>query len=116
MRQILVNYAESSRAQKRGGGALKVELNEAALVSPAQSEEILDLHEALEKLGTQVATLYAQRHEPDEMFKWLDTAYANRDGGLVRLFVIPFLTDYRDDPRFAAFCRKLGIENLPPKP
>jgi len=64
----------------------------------------------------QVAILYAQRHEPDEMFKWLDTAYANRDGGLVRLFVIPFLMDYRDDPRFAAFCRKLGIENLPPKP
>jgi hypothetical protein len=23
--------------------------------------------------------------------------------------------DYRDDPRFSAFCRKLGIENLPPK-
>ena len=63
----------------------------------------------------QVAILYAQRHEPDEMFKWLDTAYANRDAGLSRLFVIPYLMDYRDDPRFAAFCRKLGIENLPPK-
>jgi TolB-like protein len=64
----------------------------------------------------QVAILYAQRHEPDEMFKWLETAYANRDAGLVRIFVIPFLLDYRDDPRFATFCRKLGIENLPPKP
>jgi TolB-like protein len=64
----------------------------------------------------QVAILYAQRHQPDEMFKWLETAYANRDGGLVRIFVTPFLMDYRDDPRFAAFCRKLGIENLPPKP
>src|SRR5207249_11500788 len=29
MRQILVNYARSQRAQKRGGGALKVELDEA---------------------------------------------------------------------------------------
>jgi hypothetical protein len=46
----------------------------------------------------------------------LETAYANRDGALPRLFIIPFLMDYRDDPRFAAFCRKLGIENLPPKP
>jgi TolB-like protein len=64
----------------------------------------------------QVAILYAQRHQPDEMFKWLETAYANRDAGLVRIFVIPFLMNYRDDPRFAAFCRKLGIENLPPKP
>ncbi len=52
MRQILVNYAKSSRAQKRGGGALKVELDEAAIVSPEQSQAIVDLHEALERLGT----------------------------------------------------------------
>jgi len=51
MRQILVNYARSSRAQKRGGGALKVELDEAAIVSPEQSKAIVDLHEALERLG-----------------------------------------------------------------
>ena len=51
MRQILVNYAKSSRAQKRGGGALKVELDEAAIVSPEQSKAIVDLHEALERLG-----------------------------------------------------------------
>jgi len=52
MRQILVNYAMSNRAQKRGGGALKVELDEAALVSPEESKAIVDLHEALERLGT----------------------------------------------------------------
>lgn len=52
MRQILVNYAKSYRSQKRGGGALKVELDEAALVSPGQSKEIVDLHEALERLAT----------------------------------------------------------------
>jgi RNA polymerase sigma-70 factor (ECF subfamily) len=51
MRQILVNYAKSSRAQKRGGGAFKVELDEAALVSPEESKEIVDLHEALERLA-----------------------------------------------------------------
>jgi len=52
MRQILVNYAKSSRAQKRGGGALKVELKEGVIVSPEQSQAIVDLHEALERLGT----------------------------------------------------------------
>src|SRR3989449_5951092 len=51
MRQILVNYARSNRAQKRGGGAFKVELDEAAIVSPEQSQAIVDLHEALERLG-----------------------------------------------------------------
>ncbi len=48
MREILVSYARSQRSQKRGGGALKVELDEAALVSPQESQEIVDLHEALD--------------------------------------------------------------------
>ena len=41
MRQILVSYARSQRSQKRGGGALKVELDEAALVSPEESRKLL---------------------------------------------------------------------------
>jgi RNA polymerase sigma factor (TIGR02999 family) len=52
MRQILVNYAKSYRAQKRGGGALKVDLDDVAIVSPEESKEIVDLHEALERLAT----------------------------------------------------------------
>jgi RNA polymerase sigma factor (TIGR02999 family) len=51
MRQILVNYARSQQAQKRGGGAVKVDLDEAALVSAEESEEIVDLHEALDTLA-----------------------------------------------------------------
>jgi RNA polymerase sigma factor (TIGR02999 family) len=52
MRQILVSYARSQQSQKRGGGAVKVELDQAALVSPEESKEIVDLHEALERLTT----------------------------------------------------------------
>jgi RNA polymerase sigma-70 factor, ECF subfamily len=52
MRQIVVDYARSQQSQKRGGGALKVELDEAAIVSPEQSKEIVNLHEALERLAT----------------------------------------------------------------
>jgi len=51
MRQILVSYARSNRAQKRGGGGVRVDLDEAALVSPQESKEIVDLHEALEQLS-----------------------------------------------------------------
>jgi len=51
MRQILVSHARTQQAQKRGGGALKVDLDEAALVSPGKSKEIVDLHEALEQLS-----------------------------------------------------------------
>jgi RNA polymerase sigma factor (TIGR02999 family) len=52
MRGILVNYAKSNQAQKRGGGAARMELDEAAILSPEQSKEIVDLHEALERLAT----------------------------------------------------------------
>src|SRR5438874_13418855 len=52
MRRILVSYARSQQSQKRGGGALKVDLDEAALLSPEESKEIVDLHEALERLAT----------------------------------------------------------------
>src|SRR6266567_7824983 len=51
MRQIVVDYARSYQTQKRGGGALKVELDEAALVSPGEAKEIVELHEALEGLA-----------------------------------------------------------------
>jgi len=51
MRQILVNYAMSYNAQKRGGGARKIELDEAALVADAQSKEVVELNEALDRLG-----------------------------------------------------------------
>jgi RNA polymerase sigma-70 factor, ECF subfamily len=51
MRQILVSYARTQQAQKRGGGAFKVDLDEAALVSPEESKQIVDLHEALEQLS-----------------------------------------------------------------
>jgi RNA polymerase sigma factor (TIGR02999 family) len=52
MRRILVSYARSNRAQKRGGGAARIELDEAAIMSPEQSNEIVDVHEALERLAT----------------------------------------------------------------
>jgi TolB-like protein/Flp pilus assembly protein TadD len=61
----------------------------------------------------QVAVLYAIRKEPDQMFKWLDTAYATHDSGMVQLAVTPFFIPYRDDPLFTALCQKLNVQ-LPP--
>jgi TolB-like protein/Flp pilus assembly protein TadD len=58
----------------------------------------------------QIAVVYAARKEPDEMFKWLDTAYAMHDSGLTQLAVMPFFLPYRDDPRFTALCQKLNVQ------
>src|SRR6266446_10031318 len=49
MRQILVDYAKAQQRQKRGAGASKVELDEAALISPEQTKAILDVNEALDR-------------------------------------------------------------------
>jgi TolB-like protein/Flp pilus assembly protein TadD len=57
----------------------------------------------------QVAMLYAIRKEPDQMFKWLDTAYDTHDSGMVQLAITPFFLPYRDDPRFIALCHKLNV-------
>jgi len=47
MRRILVDAARARGARKRGGGALKVSLDETALVSSAPDRSILALDEAL---------------------------------------------------------------------
>jgi RNA polymerase sigma factor (TIGR02999 family) len=51
MRRIMVDHARERRARKRGGGAIKVSLDDVALVSEKRSEELLALDEALEKLA-----------------------------------------------------------------
>jgi RNA polymerase sigma factor (TIGR02999 family) len=51
MRQILVNHANALQTGKRGAGAAKVQLDDAAVVSPEQTNAILDVNEALEKLA-----------------------------------------------------------------
>ncbi len=58
----------------------------------------------------QVAVIYALRHEPEQMFQWLDKAYATHDSGLTQLSITPFILTYREDPRFIALCEKLGIQ------
>ncbi|MGH7555499.1 MAG: sigma-70 family RNA polymerase sigma factor [Longimicrobiales bacterium] len=53
MRRILVNYAEMKKAEKRGGGAVHVALDEAGVVlTDPQLEDLLALDQALERLRT----------------------------------------------------------------
>jgi RNA polymerase sigma factor (TIGR02999 family) len=52
MRQILVDHARTVQRQKRGAGASRIELDETALISPEQSDAIVDLNDALERLSS----------------------------------------------------------------
>jgi TolB-like protein/Tfp pilus assembly protein PilF len=60
----------------------------------------------------QIAEVYGLRKDSDNMFKWLDRAWETRDSGVGRLLTDPFILRYRDDPRFAAFCKKVGLPTM----
>jgi TolB-like protein/Tfp pilus assembly protein PilF len=57
----------------------------------------------------QVAEVYALRNDAKATFASLDRAWAYRDPGIGLLLYDPFILRYKDDPRFAAFCRKVGL-------
>ena len=50
MRRILVDHARRQLRNKRGGGVSNLTLDEAVVISPEKSRDILSLNEALERL------------------------------------------------------------------
>ena len=50
MRRILVDYARGQQRIRRGGQQQKVSLDDAVLVSPDRTEEVLSVHESLSRL------------------------------------------------------------------
>jgi Tfp pilus assembly protein PilF len=56
-----------------------------------------------------IAQVFALRHNADKTFEWLDRAWTNRDGGVGSLLSDPFILRYKEDPRFSAYCRKVGL-------
>lgn len=55
MRRILVENARKKRSLKRGGGQKRVELDDVSMQrdSPGKEDELLGIHEAIEKLGAE---------------------------------------------------------------
>src|SRR5262245_31664509 len=66
MRQILVDHARARRAQKRGGGVLSMDLENAAEIAPpGRGADVMALHEALEaleKIDPRKVTIMELRH------------------------------------------------------
>jgi RNA polymerase sigma factor (TIGR02999 family) len=51
LRRILVDHAKANRSQKRGGGAEKVQFDEAVMVGPQSESGIIELDLALQRLA-----------------------------------------------------------------
>jgi len=58
----------------------------------------------------QIAGTYAWFGDKDQAFHWLDTAYAQHDGGLTIVKADPLLRSLRSDPRYAALLRKMKLQ------
>lgn len=57
----------------------------------------------------QIAEAYALRNDAKATFEWLDRAWRNRDPGIGNLLIDLLILRYKDDSRFAAFCRRVGL-------
>ncbi len=55
-----------------------------------------------------IAQIYALRNDAKAAFEWLDRAWGNRAPEINYLLYDPLMARYKDDPRFSAFCRKVG--------
>jgi len=62
--------------------------------------------------AVQIAAVYAQRKQPDEVFRWLEHALATNDPGVTEIYETPFVIAFRDDPRFAALAKRIGLPPL----
>jgi adenylate cyclase len=59
----------------------------------------------------EIATIYTFRNQTDEAFEWLDQAYAQHDPSLMATKLEPLLKSLHNDPRYAAFLKRLNLPN-----
>jgi serine/threonine-protein kinase len=60
-----------------------------------------------------IAVVYAYRNEGDKVFEWLERAYAEHDPRVINTAWEELLKPFRGDPRFIAFCQKVGLPAPP---
>ncbi|MGZ3500956.1 MAG: protein kinase domain-containing protein [Gemmatimonadaceae bacterium] len=58
-----------------------------------------------------IAVMHASLGDVDEAFRWLDIAIAEHSPGLLLLRVHPRLDPIRNDPRYRALVKQLGLES-----
>jgi TolB-like protein/Tfp pilus assembly protein PilF len=83
-----------------------------ALGRKAESDAALEkfLKSEADRHPFQMARVYAFRSETDEALKWLDRAYAAKDGGgLPFIKSDPVFRKFEGDPRYKAFLKKMNL-------
>ncbi len=85
----------------------------AAQIGPDRAAADAIIKDSIDKYASgwafQIAQLYAVRGEPDQMFEWLQNATKAHDTGMQTLLYDALLLRYRDDPRYAALAKEVGL-------
>ncbi|MGH7939180.1 MAG: hypothetical protein ACRD5Z_10355, partial [Bryobacteraceae bacterium] len=99
--------------QVRAGKSRDFALADARQIGPDRAAADAAVKNLIDRYGKTnaylIARTYALRKDPDKVFEWLDRAWDERDADISILYYDPFLLRYKDDPRFAAFCKKVGL-------
>jgi TolB-like protein/tetratricopeptide (TPR) repeat protein len=109
-------YAELDRAQVTWGDSRIEPTRAFGLALEGRKAEALELVHKCEKpatgafvQSTYIANVYAVLGDKEQMYAWLEKAYADRDGMLVYANKQGCYRPYRSEPRFVALLRKLGL-------
>jgi len=108
---------ECERALALGSNASMVRLNAAStLAKVGKAEEGRKILEEAEKnwspdipVAHLIASVHARLGEKDAAFEWLEKAFRERVGFLAYLKVHPLFDGLRDDPRYHALVKRIGI-------
>jgi Flp pilus assembly protein TadD len=84
--------------------------NEAAARQTLQDLMAARSHRVVSAWG--IAALHASLGDADQAFHWFDAAVEERATGLILLRVHPRLDPIRQDPRYQALLRKVGLDTV----
>lgn len=109
-------YAELDRAQAIAADNRIAPMRAFGLAAEGKKSDALELLQKCEDPArehscsiTYIANVYAVLGDKDQMYAWLDKAYAARDGMLVYATKQGCYRRYRQEPRFAALEKKVGL-------
>lgn len=109
-------FAELDRAAQIASDSRIEPMRAFGLAIQGKKAEALDLIHKCEKpatgtfvQSTYIANTYAVLGDKDQMYSWLEKAYADRDGMLIYASKQGCYRPYRSEPRFLALVAKLGV-------
>jgi tetratricopeptide (TPR) repeat protein len=105
-----------ARAEMQSEQEKRLQLHGLTLVHHAEGNQIeanRTLDQLIQKYQTginyEIAALYAYRGQNDNAFQWLERAYEQRDGSLIRIKTDPLLRNLHRDPRWPKFLKKMNL-------